>query len=79
MRRFNSETRHPAHIALMCVLLLSILSPGLNAEVVGIEIEQRTDVLDGRTWADSGAYEKLSGKVMFAFDPENRPTRPSLT
>lgn len=78
MRRFSSESRHPVHIALMCVLLLGLLSPGLNAEVVGIEIEQRTDVLDGHTWADSGAYEKLSGKVMFAFDPEN-PANKAIT
>ena len=78
MRRCNSETRHPVHIALICVLLLGIPSPGLNAAVVGIEIEQRTDVLDGRTWADSGAYEKLSGKDIYAFDPEN-PANEAIT
>ena len=78
MRRSCSVTRHPVHVALMCALLLGIISPSLKAEVVGIEIEQRDDVLEGHAWAEAGAYEKLSGRVMFAFDPGN-PANKAIT
>lgn len=78
MKRYCSETPGLVCFALMCVVLLGFLSPGLNAEVVGVEIDQRTDVLDGHAWADVGAYEKVSGRVMFAFDPEN-PANKAIT
>ena len=75
MRRFCFETRNLVHIALMCAPFLAIVSPNLDAEVVAIVIEQRTDVLDGHSWAQTGAYEKIAGKVKFAFDPEDPANR----
>ena len=41
------------------------------AEVVRVEIESREDVLDGRPYGRTGPYEKIVGKVYFAFDPSN--------
>jgi len=58
--------------ALGCVLALLVLLPlPLGADVVRVVVESRVDVLGGRAWADAGAYERLSGKIYFAFDPEN--------
>src|SRR6266478_4297466 len=51
---------------------LLLLSPaGTRAEVTRVEITSRQDVLNGKTFGTVGAYEKLSGKVYFAVDPNN--------
>src|ERR1700732_3667935 len=54
------------------VAVLSILAPSTTrAEVVRVEISSRQDVLGGKAFGTVGAYEKLSGKVFFAVDPNN--------
>lgn len=56
------------------LLLVSALiaAPALaTAEVVRVEIERREDVLNGRSFGTVGPYEKIIGKVYFAFDPGN--------
>src|SRR5262249_39138938 len=40
-----------------------------QAEVTRIEIASRTDVLGGKPFGASGAYEKIVGKVFFSVDP----------
>ena len=40
-----------------------------QAEVTRIEIASRTDVLEGKPFGASGAYEKIVGKVFFSVDP----------
>ena len=40
-----------------------------QAEVTRIEIASRTDVLGGKSFGDTGPYEKIVGKVFFAVDP----------
>jgi hypothetical protein len=40
-------------------------------EVVRVVVERREDVLGGRAWGSVGAYEKLVGRIFFAFDPAN--------
>ncbi len=63
-------------------LLVTVLSalpfglPGLDlaelrAEVARVVIESREVILDGRPFGDAGPYEKLTGRIYFAFDPEN--------
>src|SRR5271170_3495829 len=59
-------------------ILVAALSAGLmgasygaRAEVTRIEITSRTDVLAGRSFGDTGPYEKLVGKVHFALDPSH--------
>ena len=46
------------------ILLLAVLP--LNARVVRVEIASRTDVLDGKTFGDAGAYERITGRVYFS-------------
>ena len=54
------------------VLLCGGLRPACAAaEVVRVVIDRREDVLDGRPWGEAGAYEKLVGRILFAFDPEH--------
>ncbi len=42
-----------------------------DARVVRVVVERREDVLDGRSLGPAGPYEKIVGKVYFAFDPDN--------
>ena len=54
------------------VLAWSItLAPSARAEVTRIEIAAKQDVLGGKVWGNTGAYEKLVGKIYFAIDPSN--------
>jgi hypothetical protein len=55
-----------------CALIAAAVtcaSYGAQAEVTRIEIASRTDVLDGKPFGASGAYEKIVGKVFFSVDP----------
>lgn len=51
--------------------LLAAVSAVAEAEVTHIEITSRGDVLGGKAWGTRGPYEKLSGTVTFAVDPNN--------
>ena len=56
-------------------LLASFLAllplPRLEAKVVRVVVDRREDVMAGRMWGDAGVYEKLVGRIFFAFDPDN--------
>ena len=52
-------------------LALSLSAVPLAAGVVEVEVERRQDVLDGRPFGEAGAYEKIVGRIRFAFDPDN--------
>ena len=56
-------------------LLLGLVSIVAEAGVAGIEIVERAPVLNGAEFGDVGAYEKLSGRIHFAFDPDNPANR----
>jgi hypothetical protein len=47
------------------------LAPCARARVESVELHQRVEVLGGRSFGDSGPYERLSGIIHFAFDPDN--------
>ena len=49
-------------IGLFLLGLLLVVSP-LNARVVRVEIDSRTDVLNGRQFGEAGAYEHIRGHV----------------
>jgi hypothetical protein len=49
---------------------LAILAAALSAEVVRFDVEQRSDVLDSKSFGKSGAYERISGRVFFTIDPK---------
>src|SRR5215467_436540 len=64
---------------LRCLLasaLLSLLvaSPGA-ARVKRVEITSRGDVLDGRSYGDAGAYERITGRVFFSVAVGNSHNR----
>jgi hypothetical protein len=46
-----------------------------RAELVGVEIASRSDLLGGAVYGDVGAYEKLAGRMHFAVDPRNAANR----
>ena len=54
-------------------ILLTLIWVGapLEARVIRVEIESRTDVLNGKTFGDAGAYERLSGQIFFAVRVDN--------
>ncbi len=56
--------------ALLLLALVLDLRPA-EAGVVDVEVERREDVLGGQPFGEAGAYEKLVGRVRFAFDPNN--------
>ncbi|MCS6952168.1 MAG: alpha/beta hydrolase domain-containing protein [Bryobacterales bacterium] len=49
--------------------VLLACTAGLPAAVVRIEVDERSDVLDGRPFGRAGPYERIIGKVHFAVDP----------
>ncbi|MGE3889581.1 MAG: alpha/beta hydrolase domain-containing protein [Vicinamibacterales bacterium] len=50
--------------------LLLFASPAW-AEVVRIDVKSRADVLAGKAFGATGPYEKLTGTIHFAVDPQN--------
>jgi len=55
-------------LALCCVVPFLVPAPA-DAGVTRLEITRRERVLAGRAFGAAGAYEKLVGRVHFAFDP----------
>lgn len=54
---------------------LAVPMEAVKADVVRVEIERREDVLGGRSFGDAGTYEKLVGRIFFAFDPDAEANR----
>ena len=52
-------------------LLLLFSLNQLDARVIRVEIASRNDVLNGKAFADAGAYERVTGKVIFAVSVTN--------
>src|SRR5262249_13494456 len=50
-------------------LLLAAAAPCVQAQTVHVRVTRRELVLGGRAFGAAGAYEKLAGKVEFAYDP----------
>lgn len=65
-----------AQLARAIALAILQLSSIAAADVQRIEVDARVDVLGGRTFASVGAYEKITGRVYFAFDPCNPANAP---
>ena len=57
------------------LLFLTMLSAASPARVVRVEITSRADIQDGKPFGNSGAYEKIVGRVYFAVDPANLHNR----
>jgi len=56
-------TRAIRRLALSLVFLL--VAPSLLARVTRVEITSRMDVLDGKSFGESGPYERVTGRVYF--------------
>jgi Alpha/beta hydrolase domain len=46
-----------------------------SAAVDRVEVAERSPVLDGKTFGNTGAYERVVGKVYFTVDPKNPANR----
>jgi hypothetical protein len=73
----QSGGRHRTRIAISgrFILCIALGIPGWvadsGARVDSLDVHSREPVLAGRDFGAAGAYEKLSGEVIFAFDPAN--------
>src|SRR5439155_361771 len=56
-------------VPLVATLIGILASSAADARVVRLRIERREVVLNGRWFGAAGPYEKLIGKIDFAFDP----------
>jgi hypothetical protein len=52
-----------------CVWILWLATVA-SAELVRIELRERSDVLDGRAWGKAGPYERMAGRAFFEVDPD---------
>src|ERR1700688_2246547 len=62
--------RHILRIFLTAFLIFSC-SSHLSARVKRVEITSRTDVLGGMAFGESGAYERITGRVYFTLSVGN--------
>lgn len=62
--------RKPSALFLLALFCL-FAGSSLHARVVRVEVSSRNDVLDGRTFGDTGAYERIVGRVYFALPVSN--------
>lgn len=50
--------------------LACCLAPALYGGLVRIELSERSDVLEGKSFGSAGPYERMIGKAYFAVDPK---------
>ena len=55
-----------------CLLAFTLGASLATAEVVGIDISKREDVLGGRSYGAAGVYEWIEGRAHFTLDPDNQ-------
>src|SRR5215831_17419218 len=60
---------------LLPICLVITFTAPVRAEVVRIEVKSRTDILSGKSFGSTGAYEKIAGKIYFAVDPRSSVNR----
>ncbi len=52
-------------------LILALTVVPLNARVLRVEVASRHEVLNGKTFGDAGAYERITGRVYFSLPVSN--------
>src|SRR5262252_3696190 len=60
---------------IIVLAIFAALAPLAHAEVMRVDIVSTQDVLGGKAFGMTGAYEKLVGKIYFAVDPNNPHNR----
>lgn len=53
------------------LLFLTMFSAASPARVARVEIISRSDIQEAKPFGNTGAYEKIVGRVYFAVDPAN--------
>ena len=61
-----------AAVACIFVSVLALLPARLDARVVRLIIDSRQTLGGGKAFGDAGAYERIVGRVFYAFDPANQ-------
>ena len=56
-------------------VLALLLASTAWAEVVRIEVDSRVELADGAAWGLAGSYERITGTIYFAVDPNNPANR----
>jgi hypothetical protein len=57
------------------LMLFALAAGPLSARVTRVEIISRADVLDGKSFGDSGVYERITGRVYFSVAATNAHNR----
>ena len=57
------------------LMLFTLAACPLSARVTRVEIVSRADVLDGKSFGDAGAYERITGRVYFSAAAANTHNR----
>src|ERR1700749_1232875 len=60
---------------LLALWFVAISISTVQARVLRVEIDSRTDIQDGKPFGAVGAYEKITGRVFFAVNPANLHNR----
>jgi hypothetical protein len=71
MKRSASQLARLARLTAAAIALLSVLPCVALARVVRVIVDRRESLADGATFGKAGAYERLVGRIFFAFDPSN--------
>jgi hypothetical protein len=61
-----------SHCATFHLLILVLIALPLHARVIRVEVVSRADVLEGKTFGDAGAYERITGRVYFSLPVANQ-------
>src|ERR1700759_980067 len=64
-----------SHLRLLAIAALLLHQAALRAEVVAIDVRERTPFAEGRSFGDVGPYEKVAGIGRFALDPKAAANR----
>ena len=70
---FVDRSRNTARIILLVLVGIAGFSTPGSAKVVRVEILSRSDI--SGTFGNAGIYERITGRVYFAFDPRNPENR----
>lgn len=71
--RIVDELSKLARTLLLALAVAPIVATSAHARVVRVEVISRSDI--GGTFGSSGTYERITGRVYFAFDPKNPENR----
>ena len=70
-RAAASQLARLARLAAAALTLVSVIPCVALARVVRVVVDRRESIADGAAFGSAGAYERLVGRIFFAFDPSN--------